>query len=245
MALPISPEESSMKLRRSLAIALVLAASAVPALAQDTESTVPALSAFHEVIYPIWHTAYPEKDIAMLKSLAPQVDELAAQLYAAKLPGILRDKQAKYDAGLARFRAAVEAYDAAAKGADDKALLDAAEALHARYEALVRVLRPVLKEMDEFHKVLYVVYHTDLPAKDWAAVRAAAPGLKAKAEAVAAAQLPARLQAKAGAFAQASGELARAAGDLAGLGAQADGASVELAVEKLHARYQELEKIFD
>jgi hypothetical protein len=234
-----------MKLRLSLAIGLALAAVVIPARAQETESTVPELAAFHEVIYPIWHTAYPEKDTALLKSLVPQVDELAAKVFAAKLPGILRDKQAKYDAGLAQFRAAVAAYDAAAKGADDKALLDAAEALHAKYEALVRVIRPVLKEMDEFHKVLYVVYHTDLPAKDWAAVRAAAPGLKAKSEAVAAADLPARLQAKKGAFAEASAELVRAAGVLAGLGAQADGAAVEEAVQRLHARYQDLEKIFD
>jgi hypothetical protein len=181
----------------------------------------------------------------MLKSLVAQVDELAANIYAAKLPGILRDKQAKYDAGLAELRRAVEAYDAAAKGADDKALLDAAEVLHARYEALVRILRPVLKEMDDFHRVLYVVYHTDLPAKDWAAVRAVAPELKSKAEAVAQATLPARLQAKSEAFAKAAGELVRAATVLAGLGENAGGAAVEQAVQKLHGRYQDLEKIFD
>jgi len=235
-----------MKLRSSLILGLVLLfAAAVAAPAQETESTVPELAAFHEVIYPIWHTAYPEKDTAMLKSLVPQVDELASKVYAAKLPGILRDKQAKYDAGLARFRAAVEAYDRAAKGADDKALLDAAEVLHASYERLVRILRPVLKEMDEFHKVLYVVYHTDLPAKDWAAVRAAAPDLKAKAEAVAAAKLPAGRQDKAEAFAAAAAELVKAAEALAALGPQAGGEAVELAVERLHSRYQGLEKIFD
>jgi hypothetical protein len=235
-----------MKLNRSLAIALVVcAAAAVPALSQETESTVPELSAFHEVIYPIWHTAYPEKDIAMLKSLVPQVNELAGKVFAAKLPGILREKQAKYDAGLAEFRKSVEAYNAAAKGSDDKAMLDAAEVLHAKYEMLVRILRPVLKEMDDFHKVLYVVFHTDLPAKDWAAVRAAAPDLKAKAEAVTKATLPTRLQAKSEAFAKASAELAKAAAVLAGLGPQADGAAVEQAVNKLHGRYQDLEKIFD
>jgi hypothetical protein len=235
-----------MKLQRVWAVAIALSvAAAVPVLAQETESSVPELSAFHEVIYPIWHTAYPEKDIAMLKSLAPQMNELAGTVYAAKLPGILRDKQAKYDAGLARFRAAVEAYAAAAKGPDDKALLDAAETLHARYEGLVRILRPVIKEMDDFHKALYVVYHTDLPAKDWAAVRAAAPDLEVKAEAVAAAKLPARLEAKAESFAKASGELAKAAAVLAGLGPKADGAAVEQAVQRLHGRYQDLEKIFD
>lgn len=235
-----------MKFHRLWAVALVLfAAAAVAAPAQETESAVPELSAFHEVIYPIWHTAYPDKDIAMLKSLVPQVDELAAKVYAAKLPGILRDKQAKYDTGLAEFRKSVEAYDAAAKGADDKALLDAAEALHAKYEMLVRTIRPVLKEMDDFHKVLYVVFHTDLPAKNWEAVRAAAPDLKAKAEAIPQAKLSTRLQPKAEAFAKAAGELVKATDVLAGLGPKADGAAVEQAVLKIHSRYQDLEKIFD
>jgi hypothetical protein len=225
-----------------IALAAVVA---VAAFAQETESAVPELSAFHEVIYPIWHTAYPDKDIALLKSLVGQVDELAAKVFAAKLPGILRDKQAKWDAGLAEFRKSVEAYDAAAKGSDDKALLDAAELLHAKYEALVRTIRPVLAEMDAFHKVLYVVYHTDLPAKNWEAVRAAAPDLKAKAEAITKAKLSARLEPKAAAFAKASGDLVQAAEVLAGLGAKADGAAVEQAVQKLHSRYQDLEKIFD
>jgi hypothetical protein len=235
-----------MKLRSSFAIALaVFAAAALAAPAQETDPSVPALSAFHEVIYPIWHTAYPDKDIAMLKSLTPQVNELAAKIYEAKLPGILREKQAKYDDGLAKFRAAVEAYGAAAKGSDDKALLDAAEVLHARYERLVRTLQPVLPEMETFHKVLYVVYHTDLPAKNWTAVRAAAPDLKTKAEAVAAAKLPASRAAKAEDFTKAAGELLKAADALAGLGDKADGAAVEAAVQKLHSRYQELEKVFD
>ncbi len=235
-----------MKLNLCWTIAFaLLAVAAGPVPAQETEGTVPEIAAFHEVIYPIWHTAYPDKDIAMLKSLAPQVNELAAKIFAAKLPGILRDKQAKYDAGLAEFRVSVEAYNAAAKGSDDKAMLDAAELLHAKYEKLVRTLQPVLKEMEEFHKVLYVVYHTDLPAKNWEAVRAAAPDLKAKAEAVTAAKLSTRLQPKAEAFAKASGELVKAATALAGLDPKADGAAVEQAVQKLHSRYQDLEKIFD
>jgi hypothetical protein len=235
-----------MKTRPILILGLILlAAAAGPALAQETESAVPELSAFHEVIYPIWHTAYPDKDVALLKSLVPQVDELAAKVFAAKLPGILRDKQAKWDAGLAEFRKSVEGYGAAAKGSDDKAMLDAAELLHAKYEALVRTIRPVLAEMDAFHKVLYVVFHTNLPAKDWAAVRAAAPDLKAKAEAIVPAKLSTRLQPKAQAFAAAAGELVKAATVLAGLGSDAGGAAVEQAVLKLHTRYQDLEKIFD
>ena len=232
--------------RTFLALGLVaLLGAAIPAVAQETESAVPELAAFHEVIYPIWHTAYPDKDVAMLKSLVPQVNELAAKVFAAKLPGILRDKQAKYDAGLAEFRRSVEAYNAAAKGADDKAMLDAAELLHAKYEALVRAINPVLKEMDEFHKALYVVYHKDLPDKNWDNVRAAAPGLKVKAEAVTQAKLSTRLQAKAEKFNAAAADLVKAATVLADLGPKADGAALEQAVLALHGRYQDLEKIFD
>lgn len=235
-----------MKLNRSILVCLiVLAAAAVPGVAQETESAVPELAAFHEVIYPIWHTAYPDKDIAMLKSLVPQVNELAAKVFAAQLPGILRDKQAKYDAGLAEFRMSVEAYNAAAKGADDKAMLDAAEVLHAKYEMLVRILRPVLKEMDDFHKVLYVVFHKDLPDKKWDNIRAAAPELKAKAEAVTLAKLSTRLEPKAEMFKAAAAELVKAASALAAIDPKAEGGAIEQAVLKLHTRYQDLEKIFE
>jgi hypothetical protein len=235
-----------MMFKRSLAIGLIaLAAAAVPAIAQETENAVPELTAFHEVIYPIWHTAYPDKDIAMLKSLVPQVNELSAKVFAATLPGILRDKQAKYDAGLAEFRMSVEAYNAAAKGSDDKAMLDAAELLHAKYEKLVRILQPVLKEMDDFHKVLYVVFHKDLPDKKWDNIRAAAPELKAKAEAVTQAKLSTRLEPKAEAFKTAAAELVNAASTLAALGPKAKGEAIEQAVLKLHTCYQALEKIFD
>ncbi len=235
-----------MKLNRLIVVCLVaLAAAAVPAIAQETESAVPELAAFHDVIYPNWQTAYPAKDIAMLKSLVPQVNELAEKVYAAKLPGILRDKQAKYDAGLAEFRKSVEAYNAAAKGTDDKAMLDAAEVLHAKYEMLVRVIRPVLKEMDDFHKVLYVVFHKDLPDKKWDNIRAAAPDLKAKAEAVIQAKLAARMEPKTDQFKAAAAELVKAAAVLADLGPKADGAAIEQAVLKLHSRYQDLEKVFD
>ena len=99
--------------------------------------------------------------------------------------------------------------------------------------------------MDEFHKVLYVVFHKALPDKKWDEVRAAAPDLKAKAEAVTKATLPARLQAKAEMFNGAAAGLFEAAGALAALDPRADGAAVEQAVLKLHTRYQELEKIFD
>jgi hypothetical protein len=218
---------------------------ALPAQTQETESSVPELSAFHEIIYPIWHTAYPDKDYAALRSYVPEVKRLAEAIYSAKLPGILHEKQAKWDEALAELRKSVDAYVAAAYGKDDAALLDAAEVLHMRYEMMVRTIRPVLKEVDDFHKVLYVVYHKDLPARDFAKIAETSSDLVLKADAISKASLPKRLESKAPAFGAAAQELLAAAKALAETSKSGRGEAIAAAVEVVHSKYQGLEKVFD
>jgi len=211
----------------------------------ETKSEVPELTAFHDVIYPIWHTAYPEKDYKALRGYVPQINELAAKIYGAKLPGILREKEAKWKEGVAQLKKAVDDYNAAAAGTNDQALLNAAEALHTKYESLVRALRPVLKEVDAFHQVLYVVYHKYLPDKAYDKIRGASGDLVAKAEAVTKATLPTRLEAKAAAFKTAAAELLAAAKALDAAGQAHDHDGMEKGVDALHVKYQAVEKIFD
>jgi len=218
--------------------------AAWPAWPQETESSVPELAAFHEVIYPIWHTAYPEKDYQALRKFVPEVKSLAERIFGAGLPGILRDREAKWKEGLAQFRKSVDDYTAAAAGTDDAALLAAAEALHAKYEALNRIISPVLKEMDDFHKVLYVVFHKDLPEKNYSRIKTASGQLKSKAEAVAGAPLSKRHEAKSEQFKAAAAELVRAAAELESVCRAGNDAGIETAVDKLHAKYQDLEKLF-
>jgi len=234
-----------MHKRSPVIFVLIVLVSGFAAFGQETESSVPELEAFHEIIYPIWHTAYPEKDIAALKGFVPEINKLAGKVFKAKLPGILRDKEVKWQAGLAEFRKSVEAYNAAAKGADDQALLNAAEILHARYEMLVRTIRPVLMEIDDFHKALYVVFHKSLPDKKFAEIKAVSGDLKSKAETVTKATLPKRIEAKSAAFQAASADLLMTAMELETACRGDDNAAIESAVLTLHTKYQALEKIFD
>lgn len=199
----------------------------------------------HEVIYPIWHDAYPNKDVAALRGFVGEVETLAGKVLAAELPGILRDKEAKWSEGLAEFKKAVETYKAAAAGTDDQALLDAAELLHARYEMLVRAIRPVLKEVNEFHKALYVVYHKYLPDKKYDEIQAVAADLMLKAEAVTQATLSKRLEPKTDAFKAAAGKLLEATQKLEVACASGSGTDIEKAVELVHSAYQALEIVFD
>jgi len=227
------------------ALAAAAPVAALPAQVQETESTVPELSAFHEIIYPIWHTAYPEKDYAALRSYAPEVKRLAEKIYGAQLPGILHEKQAKWDQALADLRKSVDAYLSAAAGTDDAALLNAAEVLHGRYEMMVRAIRPVLREVDDFHKVLYVVYHKYLPARDYAKIAEASGDMLTKAEAITKASLPKRLESKAPAFGTAAQELLQTTKALAETAKSGQGEAIAAAVESVHTKYQGLANIFD
>jgi len=234
-----------MRKRPAIIFALIILVSGFAAFGQEMESSVPELDAFHEIIYPIWHTAYPEKDISALKGFVPEINRLAGRVFEAKLPGILREKEAKWQAGLAEFKKSVEAYNAAAKGADGQALLNAAEILHARYEMLVRTIRPVLKEIDDFHKALYVVFHKSLPDKEFAEIKAVSGDLKSKAETITKAALPTRMEAKSAAFQAASADLLMAAMELETACRGDDNAAIESAVQTLHTKYQALDKIFN
>jgi hypothetical protein len=226
-------------------ICLLGAQSIAQDVAAETKSEVPELTAFHEVIYPIWHTAYPAKDTKALRDFLTQINALAAKIYGAKLPGILREKEAKWKEGLAQFKTSVDAYNKAAAGKDDPALLTAAEAMHMKYEALVRVLRPVLKEMDEFHQSLYVVNHKFLPEKSYDKIRGAAAELVTKAEAITNAELPAAHKAIADAFKKASADLLAAARALDAAGKAHDHAGMETGVARLHAAYEALQGLFE
>jgi len=234
-------------IRATVLTVAVFSLSVLQAEPQDpvVESTVPELTEFHDVIYPIWHTAYPEKDYAALRRFAPEVKSGAEKIFAAKLPAILHEKQEKWNRGLIEFRAAVDDYLKSAADSNDQALLAAAEVLHAKYEMLVRIIRPVLKEIEAFHKVLYVIYHKYLPDKNYEGIRAVSEDLTLKAEAITKASLPKRLEEKTEAFKTAAEALYESTKALGQALASGEGKAVEAAVEAVHTKYQVVEKIFD
>ncbi len=226
-----------------LSLGFVLPAEHIPN--PETESTVPELIDFHEVIYPIWHTAFPAKDYAALRGFLPAIEAGMAKINAAVLPGILREKKQAWESGLAEFNQAVAAYKKAAAGTDGQALLDAAERLHMRFEMQVRAIRPVAGEVDAYHKVLYVVFHKYLPEKKYADICAAAPDMAAKAEAVTKATLSRRLEARTEAFQAAAAKLLAETKLLEAAGKTCLEKDIVARVGMVHDAYQALEKVFE
>lgn len=211
----------------------------------EATASVPELTAFHEVIYQIWHEAWPKKNTALLQKLLPDIEKGIANVAAAPLPGILREKKAAWNKGVVDLQAAGAEYKAAATAKDDARLLAAAEKLHSRFEALMRAIRPALTELDDFHSVLYMLVHHYLPDNQMDKVKSASMELKGKMAALNQAKLPERLQGIDHDFQAARGMLSGAVGALERSVASNDEKGIKEAIEKVHSRYEALEKVFE
>jgi hypothetical protein len=211
----------------------------------ETSAQIPVLSNFHDVIFPLWHSAWPEKNIAMIVAALPDVKQFSDSISRVRLPGILRDKEKIWTAAIATLQAIVAGYEKAAAPPDSVKLLDATEQLHSQYEKLIRITRPVLKEIDAFHQVLYALYHHALPEKDEAAIVALTGSLKEKMSMLENVTLPERLQKRDAAFREARAALAASVKTLDASTYHSGPAEFTANVEKMHSHYQDLEKVFE
>ena len=201
---------------------------------EELTAAVPELSKLHEVIYSFWHTAYPNKDFALVEELLPQADELTAKLDESELPGILRDKQAAWDEGKAALKESLAALHTAVEAEDQEAILKNLESFHSGYERLVRTIRPLVAELDAFHQEIYKLYHYHAPSFDLANIRLTAAAMLEKMEPLKAVELPGRLSDRKEAFDQAVLDLDAAARELVEIAEGDDKEAILLAVEKAH-----------
>jgi hypothetical protein len=229
----------------ALALATLPARAEDPACADETSASVPALSAFHEVIYPMWHTAWASKDTAMVRELWPDLQTHVTAVEKAELPGILRDKKEAWAKGLQRLQAAEAAYGAALEGEAIEPKLAAVEEMHAAFESLVRTIRPILPELQAFHEVLYRIYHYDLPNRDETALGARLPALTAAMDTLNTAVLPERRAAAKENFEAARAELSARVEEVAKITTEDDWTQTAKAIEDMHTAYQAVEKVFE
>jgi len=242
--------------RRTLLPAVPLAALfAITGCSQEPRSVpeVPAeellpevaeLDAVHEVMVPMWHEAFPAQDIAAIQASVPQFEPLVQDLAEAPLPGILQDKQGEWDERKARLLDAFQALREAGESGEAERILGAAEAFHMTYEAMVRVIRPVVPELDAFHRHLYGVYHYYGPGYDVEKILAQANEMAAAVPPLLAAQLPPNLADRQAEFEALVAELGDQVAAL--LIALEDPVQEEVtaAIEAVHTAYQAVEAIF-
>jgi len=213
--------------------------------ADEIVAEVPELDAIHVVMEPLWHEAYPARDFAAIQAAVPEFEPVLAALGAAQLPGILQDKQARWDEQKALLTASFDGLKAAAEAGSNDEMMAYAEAFHMNYEGMVRIIRPVVPELDVFHQALYGLYHYYGPGYDLEKIGKAAREMAAAIPPLSAATLPARLESHQGHFEMVVKSLGEKVGELMSALQDPSRAEVEAAVEAVHAAYSEVEGIFD
>ncbi|TAK55125.1 MAG: hypothetical protein EPO24_12440 [Bacteroidetes bacterium] len=211
----------------------------------ETKAEIPALDNFHDIIYKIWHTAWPEKNVKMLAELEPEIQQYAKPLIQSELPGILRDKKTLWKENISKFQNIIEEYKKSSMPVDSQRLLASAEQLHTQYEKLVRIIRPALKELDEFHSVLYMLYHYYLPEKNIEKIVVSTNELKIKMENLDKAKLSERLKKKETMFIEARTHLSKSVVAVQAVVISSDMKKISSAIETMHSDYQALEKVFE
>jgi hypothetical protein len=241
-------------LSRSIALLLSFASLLAPvSLADEAKhpttaelnAKVPELMEFHTVIFQLWHKAWPEKDYEMMKELLPAVREGVRNLETAELPGILRDKKMEWEEGLTALQNTLKEYADAASADDGAALLDAVEKLHARFEDLIQLVRPVMPELEAYHQVLYGIFHYYLPNKDLEQLQQASAELTSKCLILHEAPVPERfatieedLETRSKLLCDLSRELQKNAGE-------GGWEEIEPAADSVHSQYLKVAALFD
>jgi NADH dehydrogenase/NADH:ubiquinone oxidoreductase subunit G len=181
----------------------------------------------------------------MLTALLPEIEQGITAVANAELPGILREKKAAWRNGVEKLQVIVKEYKVAIEAKQKQPLLDAAEKLHAQYEALVRVIRTPLKELEDFHAVLYMLYHYYMPQDSLEEVKVSVGQLQEKMAALNEAALPSRFKGKEESFTVARNQLDKAVAELAVMVRSNESEKIKAAVEVMHTSYKTLAKVFE
>ena len=223
----------------------ILAGSTIKAKAEINNpqiiSNVPELDSLHESIYILWHTAYPNKNYALIKDVLPKLDVSVSKLSESALPKILHSKQTKWDSEIKNLQSNLSALHKAVEEDDKGSMLKTVESLHGSYEQLVRILRPKLPELESFHEDLYKVYHSYMPDNDIERIKTIIPSMKMKIGLLMKAKLPQNLADQQNKFNQAVSKLEISLNELENLIKTGNKEKIQSAVDKLHSDYQSID----
>ncbi|HVP35862.1 MAG TPA: hypothetical protein VMT04_02595 [Terriglobales bacterium] len=216
-----------------------------PQIKEMSRPGLEGLREFHEVLQPVWHTAYAEKDYQAIRDAVPQFKKEMEVIEKAELSGFYREKKGDYEKKREVLAEAVLDLEEKSKGTDDEALLKATENLHTAYEQLVRVFAPRVTELESFHLALYPLWHEALPNKDYKAIKASTPALQEKMAALMKVELPEKSKSIAPQFIEKRKAFNASVDALVKACNGKDNKKIEEKLDKMHAAYQELNAVFE
>jgi hypothetical protein len=151
---------------------------------------VEGLKEFHKVLFPVWHEFLPNGDYESIRKAVPEFKKSMEIVMKAELPLYYQHVKDDFEEKKERLALSIEKLDSVAQTGDDEKLKEAVENMHSAFEQVARVLAPRMKEIEEFHLVLYPLWHEAMPQKDYQTIKFAIPSLESKMDALMKAQIP-------------------------------------------------------
>ena len=245
-----------MRLSRKTLIFLTLILTLLSSALADTKNTpqkeigmkkptLEGLEEFHEVLAPIWHKAYPDKDFKAIREAVPGFQEKMELILRAELPGFYRERNKEFEGKRGILARSVEELENKANGDDNQALLVATENLHTAFARLAFFFAPRVRELEEFHLILYPLWHKALPDKSFQTIRDSAPVLQEKMDALMKANLPDNSKGIEPNFIEKRNILKKSVSELIKACDSKNNKKLEEKLVKMHKAYMELDQVFD
>lgn len=216
-----------------------------PSVAEMKKPGVTGIREFHQVLYPVWHDYFPQGDFQAIRNAIPEFKEAMKVLTEAQLPQFYHNVKDDFEAKRKNLALSVEKMDSVAQTDDDKGLAKAVEEMHTAFERMARVLAPRIRELEQFHLVLYPLWHQAMPKKDYQTIKAAVPSLEGKMEALMQARLSRSFTGIESQFVEKRQALGLSVEDLADVCRKGRDEEIIDKLTVIHDAYRELDQVFE
>jgi len=206
---------------------------------------VEGIREFHEVLFPVWHTYFPEGDFKSIRQAVPEFKRTMGILMKVELPQFYHNVKEDFENKRQDLNLAVEKLESVAQSGDDKMLAKAVEDMHTAFERMARVLAPRIKELEDFHLVLYPLWHQAMPKKDYQGIKEAIPSLQAKMDALMKAQLREKFKGIETQFVEKRDKLNETVSELADVCQKNEDQKIIDKLTQMHEAYRSLDEVFE
>lgn len=151
-----------------MAVALVCAVTAAGAQETSVQVASDKFEAFHEIMHPAWHDAYPSKDYAALIASGPKFE--ATYLPIAKLEPAIKNaaRLAKFKSFRQEMGVLTTAYADACRKGDSLKAYEILPNLHTAFEEAMWELQPMeFKPLDGLLITADVILDIHIPGENW------------------------------------------------------------------------------
>ncbi len=213
--------------------------------AEREKPRIEGIKQFHDLLAPIWHTTLPDSDFQSIKEVAPEMKKAYQKIVAAEIPPYYQHVKDDFILERDQLGLAVQELDTVAETGADLFIPEAIDDVHSAFEEMIRVLSPRTKEVEDFHLVLYPLWHVALPKSDWLTIKTQIPIMRKEMDTLMTTPIPQWLGGKELRVVETREALDKVVDELVEACKTDDSNLIKKRLKVVHSRFRTLDEVFD